>query len=371
MQDYERGLALVAAAQYPAALAAFEAASQAGCGAASFELGVAYDWLYYGTYDVAQHGHCYPRSYSMECLKRAAQEQSFLPARAYLMTHEWYSGCVHSYADIYGEDALEADLEADEYVRLRLQCYGDVGVLDTDPSLADERQSLFDLCVARNLPIPEDLAEDQIATALIERLALRGMPWAQCAMGDRLEADKERSAYWKIRAARNGHFMMAFGLSRRPGVMGVEMFHCALYLDWFASRHRRLLHDNNGGLITVAHMRRRYYYDRRAKPLTPAEIYCFGRAAHLLLVEDGEEPGEEPIRPSFEFWHKLGNSYRDCMSRARSSCIAFMVAAMRQGMPRDVARYIAHHHIWPQRAQTATHKTYGLRKTTKGKRRRK
>lgn len=356
MEEFERGLSLVSAGRYAEARACMERSSAAGCGAATFELAQAYDWLYYGTYWTAEQS--LPRSYSLELLRKAAYEQELLPARAHLLTHEWEKLCIHAYDEKFGEGALELDCERDDYVRLRWICYDGMGRLRENVRI-EHCLELFDVCVARNLPVPGDLG-DTIASngyqimesfsAKIRQQALRGMAWAQYWMG--IYVERQRKDYWLERAARNGHFKAAWSmhLHMHWRTQNIDMFECALYLDWYAAERRRTLKAEQGGLITLEHMRTRVITERTTAPLTPEEIYCFGRAAHRL-------------DPNFEFWQKLGVSYRAFIARFRRRVIAFMHAAVQRGMPRDVARLIAREHLWPQRMQTATHDTYpvGLR----------
>jgi len=361
MQDHERGLALVAEERYPEALAAFEAASQAGCVAATFELAQAYDWLYYGTYWA--HEQRYPRFYSIQQLKKAARQGlGFVPARAYLLTHDFSSLCSNHYDNEFGRGAFERDFDRDKYMRLRLICYHQDGSLNYHGDPTETRLQLFQECASSNLPVPGDLAHevmthsypwDADAPALLKRMAPRGMPWAQFYMGIHVEPNREE--YWHARAARNGYFHQAWYLKRND----VLMFERSLHLDWFAPSYRRHLRSERG-LVTIAYMRKRFYDERRTKPLTPTEVYHFGRAAHRLLVEEDQVAGQEPIRPNFAFWHKLGQDYRDCITNCRRTVAAFLVATVANGMPRDVARHIARHHIWEQRAKTASHCSYPL-----------
>ena len=351
MQDYQRGLALVATECYPEALAAFEVASQAGCGVATFELAMAYDWLYYGTYQ-----HPNPRAYGRDCLHKAAYEQAYIPARAHLVTRE--------YDEHFGAHAFAKDMASDAYLRLRFACYNGNGFVRQGWSTAAQRDALYRMCIERNLPVPADLAFCLFGIRIppaerdgIIHLAQRGMPWAQFLVGingndsDPYGEDCDAREKLCMCAARNGHFQAAYSLRTQS----VEMFERALYLDWFVAPHRRLMFEpGSHGLLTVGYMRQRYYRESRFNPLSAEEIYCFGRAAHRLLHKDANNP-------DFDFWHRLRTSYLSCMLRVRKTCAAFMVAAKQKGMPRDVARYIAHCHIWPQRAHTATHKDYALK----------
>jgi hypothetical protein len=301
---------------------------------------------------------------------RAAREQEFLPARAYVMTHDWCNEPMGDYDSVFGVGALQRDSAADEYVRLRLACYRD-GHLALAPDM-NIYLALFRECVARNLPVPGDLAAlvmsrhypwDAEAPALLKRLALRGMAWAQVEMG---ALEGEQAKQWMHRAARNGDFFAAWTTARveasfSENFRGAELFERALYLDWFAAWFRRPVdgQQRDRMLMTVAYMKRRVTEERQTAPLRPTEIYHFGRAAHYLLRD---AMGNEPVRPKFEFWHKLGASYRACIRRHQQLALAFLGASSTRRarvFPKDLARIIGHY-IWESRIDNAVHDTYPL-----------